>query len=67
MIFDIRKSKEFVKSITLDENDLVLCFRQPTIQSGFTSHLLPISELEYSKEDNAFSCPDHKVMLIRGK
>ena len=66
MIFDVRKSKEFVKSISLTEFDQISCFRDLTITGEKSAHWVSISELEYSKEDNAFCCPKHKVMLLKG-
>lgn len=66
MNYEIIPAKEYVKYIGLSENDQVVCrFRE--MDTTYVGHNVFVKDLEYSREDDAFCCPKHRVMLIKGE
>lgn len=75
MNYEIIPAKEYVKYIGLSENDQVVCFRDQKLDKTYVGHNVFVNvghnvfvkDLEYSREDDAFCCPKHRVMLIKGE
>ena len=66
MQYESKHAREIFTKIVLYEGDKIICFREKTLTNEYSSHRVDISDLEYSKEDHAFVCPIHRVMLLIG-